>query len=158
MTPARAGMASGVANSFFPLGTAAAIAAFGTLFSGVFARRMSDAELVRTGVPAQQAEQLRAAVTAGRTEAVQALPPALAGRVGDLARATFAQALADVCVAASVVCALAVLVSLTLVRARDLRHAAAGDVPAPPPVAPSAPLTIRVEERRAAPRWRRHRR
>lgn len=121
--PRKAGMASGVTSSFFPLGTALALAIFGALFSGGVVRVMSDAAVARTGVPAAAAHGLRTVIETGRFSVVRSL----GGPVDDLARLAFTDALARVCLAAAAVCALAVVTSIALIRTRDMARAPADE-------------------------------
>ncbi|WP_433324609.1 MFS transporter [Spirillospora sp. CA-294931] len=112
--PERAGMASGLSNTFFPLGTAAGVAGFGALFSGRIGAELSDARLAAHGLDAAAADRARTAVTAGRFDALPSDP------VRDLARTAFTETLAQTCLVAAVAALAAVLAALFLIRARDL--------------------------------------
>ncbi|MEU7281754.1 MFS transporter [Streptomyces sp. NPDC045431] len=91
----RAGMASGLTNACYPLGTATGIAVFGALFSA------------RVGEGLGPEAGVRAAVETGRFELVPtALQP--------LARAAFADGFTAVCLAAALVCAVGVVAARTL--------------------------------------------
>ncbi|TKK91437.1 MFS transporter [Herbidospora galbida] len=94
----QAGMASGLSNTFFPLGTATGVAAFGAIFTA----RIS-AEL-----PGQAA-----LVAAGRFDQVNG--PAL-----ETARTAFTGALSATCLVAAAAGLAGVAISLLLIRARDL--------------------------------------
>ncbi|ORT58073.1 MFS transporter [Streptomyces sp. CB03238] len=94
----RAGMASGLTNACYPLGTATGVAAFGAVFSA----RLSDG--LGSGVAAGPA---REAVETGRFEL---LDPALQ----PLARTAFSGAFTAVCLASALVCLLGVLAARTL--------------------------------------------
>jgi EmrB/QacA subfamily drug resistance transporter len=92
----RAGMASGLSNTFFPLGTATGVAVYGAVFT---ARINAD---LPAGIGAE--------VATGR----------FTGPDLDAARTAFTGALTWICGAASVAAAVAVVVALTLIRERDL--------------------------------------
>ncbi|WP_073755072.1 MFS transporter [Streptomyces sp. CB03234] len=94
----RAGMASGLTNACYPLGTATGVAVFGAVFSA----RLSDG--LGSGVAAGPA---REAVETGRFEL---LDPALQ----PLARTAFSGAFSAVCLASALVCLLGVLAARTL--------------------------------------------
>ncbi|MFJ8645478.1 MFS transporter [Streptomyces sp. NPDC093546] len=91
----RAGMASGLTNACYPLGTATGIALFGALFSA------------RVGEGLGAEAGARAAVETGRFEL---LAPALQ----PLARSAFSGAFTAVCLAAALVCVVGVLAARTL--------------------------------------------
>ncbi|WP_306370301.1 MFS transporter [Nocardiopsis sp. CC223A] len=101
--PERAGMASGTANTFFPLGTAVGVAVFGAVVSAV--------------VGARVAEPGRA--TAGDFTG-------LAGAAAETARAAYADGLALVLLVAAATAFACALSSLVLIRARDVHGNGAG--------------------------------
>ncbi|MDN3294310.1 MFS transporter [Streptomyces ficellus] len=116
----RAGMASGLTNACYPLGTATGVALFGALFS---ARLDEGLGLVQGpgagGGPGGAG--LRDAVATGRLEMVDpALQP--------LARSAFSGAFSTVCLASALVCLLGVLAARTL---RDGPEAATGTAKRP---------------------------
>ncbi|KPC62728.1 hypothetical protein ADL29_18365 [Streptomyces chattanoogensis] len=122
----RAGTASGAANSFFPLGTATGVAAFGVVLSGKVDATMSAEALGRLSVPADGTGPLRALVTAGQFDALgAAVPSAARGPVLDLARGAYTEALSAIFLIAGVAGALAALASLVLVRDTDAHRAEA---------------------------------
>ncbi|MBZ4417947.1 MFS transporter [Myxococcus sp. RHSTA-1-4] len=96
----RAGMASGLTNACYPLGTATGVAAFGAVFSS----RLG-ASLAAGPLPAEAVRHTRAAVETGQFGLVE---PALR----PLAHAAFANAYLAVCLAASVVCLLGAVLAL----------------------------------------------
>jgi hypothetical protein len=132
--PQRAGMATGATNSFFPLGTAAAVASFGAIFSTTIGAAMSDAKLAAAGLPPDSWTQLRAATNAGKFADIAALPGTLNPAATTIARSAFADALSNVFYAAAVAGALAIVATLLLIRVRDL-HA----VPTARPATAQAP-------------------
>ncbi|GAA2488928.1 MFS transporter [Streptomyces gobitricini] len=95
----RAGMASGLTNACYPLGTATGVAVFGAIFSA----RLSDGLGTGPGVTGP----VREAVETGRLEL---LDPALQ----PLARTAFSGAFTAVCLASALVCLLGVLAARTL--------------------------------------------
>lgn len=117
--PARAGMASGMANTFFPLGTAVGVAAFGALSTA-----RVDAALSAGGLPDGTAAPLREAVLAGRFDRIAALPAPVRDRALDLARTGLADGLSWMCVTAAAISLVAAAAALVLIRARDMRPAA----------------------------------
>ncbi|MGI5479994.1 MFS transporter [Streptomyces lavendofoliae] len=95
----RAGMASGLTNACYPLGTATGVAVFGAVFSA----RLSDGLGTVPGVTGP----VREAVETGRLDL---LDPALQ----PLARTAFSGAFTAVCLASALVCLLGVLAARTL--------------------------------------------
>ncbi|MGV9885106.1 MFS transporter [Streptomyces sp. NPDC003006] len=95
----RAGMASGLTNACYPLGTATGIAVFGAMFSARLEDRLGDGPGAAT--------PLREAVETGRFEL---LDPALQ----PLARSAFSGAFTAVCLASALVCLIGVLAARTL--------------------------------------------
>ncbi|GIH92614.1 MFS transporter [Planobispora siamensis] len=99
--PERTGVASGLINSFLPLGTALGTAAFGVLFSAH----------IHAALPGAVAD----AVTTGRLEAV---PPALAAP----GREALAGAVGVIGAVGAAVAMAAAVLALVLIRPGDLRH------------------------------------
>ncbi|MER7515380.1 MFS transporter [Streptomyces sp. NPDC126499] len=108
----RAGMASGLTNACYPLGTATGVALFGALFSA----------RVTSGLGSAASPGAREAAETGRFDL---LDPALRPLAGQ----AFADAFALVCLAAAAVCALGLLTARTL-RAAAAEPAAALRQPA----------------------------
>lgn len=94
----RAGMASGLSNTFFPLGTATGVAAFGAIFTA----------RIGAELPGQAA-----AVAGGRFDRVSG--PAL-----ETARTALTGALSTTCLVAAAAGLAGVAISLLLIRTRDL--------------------------------------
>lgn len=139
----RAGMATGVANSFFPLGTAAGVAVSGAFFSGRISDGLSDSALAGLGLPAGSTDQVRQAVEAGRFGLAELLPEPVRAPVTALARDAFTDGLSTVCLVSAVAGGVGVVVAAILVRGAiledaDEKLAAAGEAAAPAhgPVAP----------------------
>ncbi len=101
----RAGMASGLTNACYPLGTATGVAAFGAVFSARLGDGLAGGPGAGTGPDG--ATSLREAVETGRFEL---LDPALQ----PLARSAFAGAFTAVCLASALVCLLGVVAARTL--------------------------------------------
>ncbi|WKX69034.1 MFS transporter [Streptomyces sp. XD-27] len=117
---AQAGTASGAANSFFPLGTATGVAAFGAVLSAKVDAALSTAALGRLHVPEDGAGRARELVTAGQFDALGKMAPRAArGSVLDLARTAYTDALSAIFLIAGVAGLLAAVASLVLVREND---------------------------------------
>ncbi|MFJ7243060.1 MFS transporter [Kitasatospora sp. NPDC098652] len=116
----RAGTASGAANSFFPLGTATGVAAFGVVLSGTVGATMSSSALSGAGVPSGDGGHLRALVAAGQfDELAAAVPPTARDQVLALAHTAYTDALSTIFLVAGVAGLLAAVAALVLVRERD---------------------------------------
>ncbi|MDQ7909888.1 MFS transporter [Phytohabitans sp. ZYX-F-186] len=116
--PERAGMASGAANTFFPLGTASGVALYGAVLAHQVDRHLTDAG---SALEPAAAERVRALVTSGRFDALAALP----GPVRQAAEAGFTSGLSAMLTIAGVAALLAALASLLLIRGAD-QHQASG--------------------------------
>jgi predicted MFS family arabinose efflux permease len=90
----KAGMASGLSNTFFPLGTAAGVAVYGAIFA--------------TRLHAELPERAATAAAKGLIE-------------DETARRVFTDALSTICLLAAVAGAVASVMALVLIRARDLQ-------------------------------------
>lgn len=102
----RAGMASGMSNSFFPIGTAVGVAVYGALMTGVISERIADPDAARI-------------VAAGRIdELAAALPPGSSGLL-DTAHAAFVTGLSRIMLIAGLAAIASAVATLFLVRARD---------------------------------------
>lgn len=96
----RAGMASGLTNACYPLGTATGVAVFGAVFSS----RLG-AGLAAGALPAEAVPPVRAALETGQ-------PGLITPAFEPLARAAFSHAYLTVCLAASAVCLLGTVLAL----------------------------------------------
>ncbi|ROO59772.1 EmrB/QacA subfamily drug resistance transporter [Micromonospora sp. Llam0] len=118
--PQQAGMASGTANAFFPLGTAVGAAVFGAVLAGRVGSGLSDDAVRSVGVSGQTATEVRELASAGR---FTDLPP----EVAMLARVAFVDGLATVAWVAAGAAAVGVAVALaTVPSGRDRPAVAAG--------------------------------
>ncbi|WP_432838588.1 hypothetical protein [Dactylosporangium sp. CA-092794] len=110
--PQRAGMASGAANTFFPLGTATGVAVYGAVLAGRVDRRLPDEALA--GLPISP-QQVRALVAAGRFDRLAALPQP----IRQAARTVFTDGLSTVFTVAGIAGLVAAVAGLLLIRAAD---------------------------------------
>jgi EmrB/QacA subfamily drug resistance transporter len=112
--PRRAGMASGINNTFRQVGIATGIAALGAIFQD---RIRSD---LAAHVPAAHAAQLAQAVAAGSTQqALRALPPAARAHAAELTRSAFIAGLNEILLVASFVVFAGAICAFALVRSED---------------------------------------
>jgi EmrB/QacA subfamily drug resistance transporter len=119
VTPARAGMASGVNSTFRQIGFAAAIAALGSIFASALRSGLTSRLKAVPGL-AGRAAQVAASVRQGDPgRAVAALPPAVRGQVGAAIRAAFAHGLNDLLVVTGIVALVGAVGSMLLIRDRD---------------------------------------
>jgi EmrB/QacA subfamily drug resistance transporter len=111
----RAGMASGINNTFRQLGIATGIAALGAIFSS----RVTDRVVVGLrGV--RGAHRIASQLASGQaSNAMAAAPPSARARVGDLARASFVSGLNHILVIGAIVSAAGAVLAALLVRRRD---------------------------------------
>lgn len=120
----RAGMASGAANTFFPLGTASGVAAFGAILSHRIDSGLADDRLAQFGLDPASAEQTRLLVAAGRFDQLAAaLPEQVREPVLTAARTAYTDGLSTIFVVAGVAGLLAAVASLLLIRESDLHRA-----------------------------------
>ncbi len=134
--PSRAGMASGINNTFRQVGLAAGIAAIGS----IFAARVRDGVLSRLdGTTLEQgAHRIAEAVSAGHAgQAIASVPPAARGQVAAAATGSFVGGLNDILLIAAVIAFCGAGLALTLIRQKDFVDAAEETVTNPAP-APSA--------------------
>jgi EmrB/QacA subfamily drug resistance transporter len=115
--PRRAGMASGINNTFRQVGIATGIAALGAVFQSRIA-----AEIARSGrVPPGRVHQLAQAVSSGATrQALRSVPPRYRHDAAAVARSAFVSGLNEILLVAAVVVLVGAVLSFLLVRQRDL--------------------------------------
>jgi MFS family permease len=112
--PRRAGMASGINNTFRQVGIATGIAGLGAIFQD---RIRSD---LSANLPAGHLDQLTRAVAAGATKQVlQAVPPSARTQVESLARSAFIAGLNEILLVASFVLFAGAVCAFALVRRED---------------------------------------
>jgi EmrB/QacA subfamily drug resistance transporter len=114
--PRRAGMASGINNTFRQVGIATGIAALGALFES---RITSD--IAASGkVPAAHVDQFAQAVSSGATQqALQSVPASARSQAEALAHSAFISGLNEILLVAAVVLFTGAVLALLLVRQRD---------------------------------------
>ncbi len=114
--PRRAGMASGINNTFRQVGIATGIAALGAIFQD----RISSQLAASGQVPAGQVRQFAQAVSSGATkQAVQSVPPQLREQAAALARSAFISGLNEILFIAAFVLFAGAVLAFALVRRRD---------------------------------------
>ncbi len=104
----RAGMASGMSNSFFPIGTAIGVAVYGAVMSAAIGARIPDPEVAR-------------AVAAGRIDELAAAMPS--EQLLAQARGAFVAGLSTTLLIAGVASLVSAVAALALIRATDIHDA-----------------------------------
>ncbi|MBX5475161.1 MAG: MFS transporter [Thermoleophilia bacterium] len=121
--PRRAGMASGINNTFRQVGIATGIAALGAIFQDRIAARLSGS------VPAAHVDELAHAIASGGTrQALQAVPPQLRDQAASVSRSAFVAGLNEILLVAAFLLLAGAVLALALVRRRDF--VASGAAPA----------------------------
>lgn len=118
--PEHSGMASGLMNSFFPLGTALGVSTFGAVLSARVQAGMTDAALAAAGLPDDVQDPVRVAVAAGRFGELPGLTGGSA-EAAELAKTAFANGIATVSLVSLGLALLGGLVAVLTVRNRQLR-------------------------------------
>jgi predicted MFS family arabinose efflux permease len=102
----RAGMASGLSNTFFPLGTSTGVALYGAIMAATVAAAIPDPEAVRS-------------ITAGRFDGLAAATPMTAAEFAIQARTVYATGLSTIFLVSSIVAFASSVAALLLIRAED---------------------------------------
>jgi hypothetical protein len=111
----RAGMASGINNTFRQIGIATGIAALGAIFQSQVSSKV---EASLHGVP--HARRIAQAVTNGSAQsAFASVPASMRQHVATVARASFISGLNDILVVSAIVAAVGAVLAALLVRRRD---------------------------------------
>jgi EmrB/QacA subfamily drug resistance transporter len=111
----RAGMASGINNTFRQLGIATGIAALGAIFQSRITAKIASG---LHGIP--NARQISVQVTGGQAQqALAKVPPHLRGQAAAAIKASFVSGLSDILVVGAIVSACGAVLALSLVRRRD---------------------------------------
>ncbi len=114
--PRRAGMASGINNTFRQVGIATGIAALGAIFQD----RISSHLAASGQVPAGEVHRFAQAVSSGATkQALQSVPPQLRDQAAALARSAFISGLNEILFVAAFVLFAGAILAFVLVRRRD---------------------------------------
>jgi Na+/melibiose symporter-like transporter len=140
--PAKAGMASGINETYQQVGWAMGIAAFGAFFQARVDDVFTSSAIGRQLGPA--ADATSEAIAAGGTSAVQTMdaPPEVVAQVVDAARSAFVTGLDDMMLACAAVSVVATLVGSVWIRTKDMHASAlaAGSDPEPELVADAGTL------------------
>jgi EmrB/QacA subfamily drug resistance transporter len=114
--PRRAGMASGINNTFRQIGIATGIAALGAIFQSQI-----ESHLAASGrVPAGQVHQVAQAISSGATsEALQAVPAQARSQAETLAHSAFISGLNEILLVSAFVLFAGAVLAFVLVRQRD---------------------------------------
>ncbi len=129
--PARAGMATGAANTFRQIGVAAGVAGLGALFAHRVGSLVNGG-LTGAGVPAQSASDIADAVASGAgVQVAQAVPVPMQQLVADTAHLASASGLNLVLITGTVIAAASAVIAVALLVIRP--RAAAPPLPQPPP-------------------------
>lgn len=124
--PEKAGMASGIGETFQQVGIAVGIAGFGALFQSRVTDSLESSEV--SGQLGGKVDEFGEAVAGGAgNEAVATLPRGLAERASDAAHTAFVNGLEDTMIACSTMVALGTVLVLLTVRTKDLHASARGD-------------------------------
>jgi EmrB/QacA subfamily drug resistance transporter len=123
--PARAGMASGINNTFRQVGIATGIAALGAVFQHKL-RATVIGSLTGAGVAPGQANSLAASMAGGDVKsAIASTPPAVRPALAGALHTGFADGLNDVFLIGAILCLVASLLTLVLIRRKDFDTAVA---------------------------------
>jgi predicted MFS family arabinose efflux permease len=136
--PRRAGMASGINNTFRQVGVAAGVATLGSIFASRI-RLGVDGSLAGTPL-AGSAHRISTAVSSGNTAQVIAHSPRAArAHLAATATSSFVHALNDILLIAAVVAFAGAAVALTLIRQKDFVDASDEAIAEAPETAAAAP-------------------
>ncbi|MEV4430464.1 MFS transporter [Streptomyces sp. NPDC049602] len=135
--PEKAGMASGMGETFQQVGVAVGVAAFGALFHHkVVDAFASSATGTQLGGDAEGvAQQVATGGTSGLADAVS---PTVLDQVTAAARSVFVDALGEVMVVCAVVAAVGAAIAFLSIRSRDLHESARSEPVAPTPESATA--------------------
>lgn len=123
--PSKAGMASGINETFQQVGVAIGIAGFGAAFQGRVADLFAESGAGRQLGP--DAHEFGEAVAAGGgAEAVSRAPSGTAAALDAAARTAFVDGLTDVMLVCAAVAAVGAVVGFVFIRTRDLHESARG--------------------------------
>jgi hypothetical protein len=119
---ARAATGAAINNTFRQVGVAVGVAALGAVFQGRVESKLGD--LLASGPPALQghAGELAPAISSGNTDAaVAAAPPEAQAFLADAARQAFISGLNELFLIGGITALVGAVLSLVLIRARDLQ-------------------------------------
>ena len=113
VAPARAGMASGVNNTFRQVGIATGVAALGAIFQSAIASKLSE-------LAPQAPSSFADAVSAGSAQsAIQAAPPGVRAQLTTAANQAFIQGFNDILLIGAIIAFTGAVLGFALVRSRD---------------------------------------
>jgi EmrB/QacA subfamily drug resistance transporter len=129
VAPSRAGMASGINNTFRQVGIATGVAALGAIFQSRIDSRL--AELL-PGAPPGLSEAVSAG---GGRAAVESVPPGSRAQVADAANQAFISGFNDILLVGAAIAIVGGIVGFALVRSRDFVQQPGGEAAAEPAAA-----------------------
>jgi EmrB/QacA subfamily drug resistance transporter len=125
----QSGMAAGINDTFRQVGVAVGIAVWGAIFVGRGADRVAELAAGTPGAAGERPRQLMEAASSGNLRpALAAVPPDAREAVGRAAREGFLTGFNDVLVLAALVAFAGAVLSLVLVRERDIERAPAAEL------------------------------
>jgi EmrB/QacA subfamily drug resistance transporter len=117
--PQKAGMGSGINNTFRQVGIATGIAGLGAIFQHQVAARATEM-LAATPIGSGQSGHVVTAIQSGRIgQVIAAAPPQVRGTLGHIAKASFIHGLNELFVIGAIVAFVGAASALVLVRSRD---------------------------------------
>jgi EmrB/QacA subfamily drug resistance transporter len=121
--PSKAGMASGIGETFQQVGVAVGIAALGALFQSRVAHLFAASEGGRQ-LGAQADEFGRAVAAGGGAEAAAKAPAGTAAQLNEAARTAFVDGLHEVMIVCAVIAVIGAVIAFAFIRTRDLHESA----------------------------------
>ncbi|HVK19967.1 MAG TPA: MFS transporter [Actinokineospora sp.] len=122
--PAKAGMATGIGETFQQVGVAIGVAGFGALFQGQVIARFQESELGAS--LGDEATDLGRAIAAGNQLPAVARP-GVSEKIAATAREAFVHSFTSVMVVCAIVCAIGAAIAFLFIRTRDLHVSAAAE-------------------------------
>ena len=129
VAPARAGMASGVNNTFRQVGIATGVAALGAVFQSAISTKLSE-------LAPQAPSSFADAVSAGSAQsAIQAAPPGARAQLTTAANQAFISGFNEILLIGAIIAFIGAVLGFALVRSRDFVTQPEGQPPAAEPAA-----------------------
>ncbi len=123
--PAKAGMATGIGETFQQVGVAFGVAAFGALFQSRVVTNVDASPLAADLAGPGDSREVGHAIASGAGNELPAGAfPDTSGQVADAARAVFVDSFGSVMLVCAVVCAVGALIAYGLIRRADLHESA----------------------------------
>jgi EmrB/QacA subfamily drug resistance transporter len=124
--PAKAGMATGIGETFQQVGVAVGVAAFGALFQSKVVAAVGTSPLAAGGEAGDR--NIGHTIASGAGNELPAGASSNSGeRAADIARVIFVDSFGSVMLVCAIVCAVGALIAYGLVRAADLHESAVGE-------------------------------